>query len=64
MANLESLMNLECLVLTPVQAAEILQVSPEKVYQMALKGTLPGAFKLGGRWAIKRAVMEAWLKGE
>jgi excisionase family DNA binding protein len=50
--------NLE--VLTPEDAAELLQVDPDVVLDLARAGTLPGR-ELGGEWRFARAALLEWL---
>jgi excisionase family DNA binding protein len=47
-------------VLTPAQAAELLQVDEKLVVQLADEGTLPGR-KLGSAWRFTRTALLAWL---
>ena len=49
-------------VLTPAQAAELLQVSEEEVTQVAKAGTLPGR-RIGEQWRFSRPALIAWLAG-
>jgi excisionase family DNA binding protein len=49
-------------VLTPVQAAELLQVSEDEVVELAEAGTLPGR-RIGERWRFSRPALIAWLAG-
>lgn len=42
------------------RVAEIIGVSPSKVYQMVNDGELPGA-KVAGRWSFCEAEIRAWL---
>ena len=49
-------------VLTPTQAAELLQVTEATVVDLAEKGELPGR-KLGEEWRFARAALVAWLGG-
>ena len=50
--------NLE--VLTPQEAAELLQVDSEVVLELARAGELPGR-ELGGEWRFARAALLEWL---
>jgi excisionase family DNA binding protein len=50
--------NLE--VLTPDEAAELLQVDPDVVLELARAGALPGR-ELGGKWRFARAALLEWL---
>lgn len=47
-------------VLTPEQAAELLQVEPAAVIELAQAGELP-ARRIGGVWRMSRAALLAWL---
>ncbi len=47
-------------VLTPDEAAELLQVDPDVVRDLARGGELPGR-ELGGEWRFARAALLAWL---
>lgn len=50
-------------VLTPEQAAELLQVEPAVVVELAEAGELP-ARCIAGAWRLSRAALLAWLAGE
>jgi excisionase family DNA binding protein len=47
-------------VLTPEEAAELLQVDADVVLDLARGGELPGR-ELGGQWRFARAALLAWL---
>jgi excisionase family DNA binding protein len=49
-------------VLTPEQAAALLQVSEDEVVELAEAGGLPGR-RIGGRWRFSRPALIAWLAG-
>jgi excisionase family DNA binding protein len=49
-------------VLTPAQAAELLQVSEDEVVALAEAGTLPGR-RIGEQWRFSRPALIAWLAG-
>ena len=49
-------------VLTPAQAAELLQVGEEAVLALADMGELPGR-RIGDEWRFARAALLAWLAG-
>ena len=49
-------------VLTPDQAAELLQVEPGDVIALAEAGTLPGR-RIGEQWRFSRPALIAWLAG-
>ena len=50
------------LVITPAEARQLLGKTKQNFYRLLNSGEIPGAFKLGGRWAIKRDTFESWLK--
>jgi excisionase family DNA binding protein len=47
-------------VLTPAQAAALLQVDEDAVLALAADGTLPGR-RIGDQWRFARAALVAWL---
>jgi len=49
-------------VLTPAQAADLLQVSEDEVVALAEQGTLPGR-RIGRHWRFARPALIAWLSG-
>jgi len=49
-------------VLTPQQAAELLQVTEDEVLALAEAGTLPGR-RIGEQWRFSRPALIAWLAG-
>jgi len=49
-------------VLTPEQAAELLQVSEDEVVELAQAGEIPGR-RIGERWRFSRPALIAWLAG-
>ena len=49
-------------VLTPAQAAELLQVSEDEVVGLAQEGKLPGR-RIGDNWRFSRPALIAWLAG-
>jgi excisionase family DNA binding protein len=49
-------------VLTPAQAAELLQVSEDEVVALAEAATLPGR-RIGEQWRFSRPALIAWLAG-
>ena len=50
-------------VLTPAQAATLLQVDEDAVLALAAEGRLPGR-RIGDEWRIGRAALVAWLAGD
>ena len=49
-------------VLTPAQAADLLQVQEDEVVALAQAGTLPGR-RIGDQWRFSRPALIAWLAG-
>jgi excisionase family DNA binding protein len=49
-------------VLTPTQAAELLQVDEEELLELAEAGSVPGR-RIGDRWRFSRPALIAWLAG-
>jgi excisionase family DNA binding protein len=49
-------------VLTPAQAAALLQVDEDAVVALAEEGRLPGR-RIGDEWRFARAALVAWLSG-
>ena len=49
-------------VLTPAQAAELLQVAEDEVIELAEAGALPGR-RIGDHWRFSRPALIAWLAG-
>jgi excisionase family DNA binding protein len=49
-------------VLTPAQAAELLQVDEDEVIELAEGNVLPGR-KIGDHWRFSRPALIAWLAG-
>ena len=49
-------------VLTPEQAADLLQVSTDEVVALAEAGTLPGR-RIGEQWRFSRPALIEWLAG-
>jgi excisionase family DNA binding protein len=49
-------------VLTPEQAAALLQVPEQEVVELAEAGRLPGR-RIGDRWRFSRPALIAWLAG-
>jgi excisionase family DNA binding protein len=49
-------------VLTPAQAAELLQVTEDEVLELAKAGALPGR-QIGEHWRFSRPALIAWLAG-
>ena len=47
-----------------IEAAKLLGISRNVAYELAKRGELPGARRLGGRVIVLRAVLEAYLRGE
>lgn len=51
-------------VLTPAEAAKLLQVSESTVKDLARRGALPGAFKTGKSWRINAYVLQRWMRDD
>ena len=49
-------------VLTPEQAAELLQVDEDELIELAEAGSVPGR-RIGERWRFSRPALLAWLAG-
>jgi excisionase family DNA binding protein len=49
-------------VLTPKQAAELLQVEEEELLELAEAGSVPGR-RIGDHWRFSRPALIAWLAG-
>jgi len=46
------------------QAAALLGIGVTAAYRWLERGELPGAVHVGGRWWVRRHVLEAWLSGK
>lgn len=44
------------------QAAGLLAMSYGEAHRRATGGRLPGAYRLGGRWKVRLAVLKAWIE--
>ncbi len=49
--------------LTVEEAAALLRISPKTAKDWARAGELPGAFKIGREWRVKRDELLAWMNG-
>jgi excisionase family DNA binding protein len=49
--------------LTITQASVLLGISRNYAFELAAKGELPGARKLGNRWLVSRRALEAFIDG-
>ncbi len=45
------------------EAARYLGIGRQTAYDLAARGELPGALRLGGRWVVSRKALEEWLEG-
>lgn len=45
------------------EAAELLGISRDLAYDLALRGELPGAFRLGRRWRVSLVKLRAAVHG-
>jgi len=43
------------------EVAAILRIGRTRVYELAQAGELPGAFKVGGQWRVRRREFLAWV---
>ena len=50
--------------MTVEEAAALLGIGRQTAYDLAARGGLPGALRLGRRWVISRKVLDAWLEGK
>ena len=48
-------------VITALEAARLLRIDRDKVYQLLDRGQIPGR-KVGGQWRIRRDRLMAWLE--
>ena len=48
--------------MTVKQVAEALNVSPGTIYERLTAGTLPGAYRVGSAWRVRREALDA-LRG-
>ena len=48
--------------LTIAEVSSALGVSERTIYEMARTGRLPGALRLGGRWLVRRDLLEKALE--
>lgn len=56
--------DIECLTLSIPQAAAILGISDSLAYKQARTGTLPGVFKIGGRFLVSKYKLNLFINGE
>lgn len=45
-------------------AAELLGIGTTTAYDWLRAGALPGAVQVNGRWYVRRAVLEAYVRGD
>lgn len=50
-----------CQTLSLEEAAVVLGVSTTSIYRYVVKGQVPGAFKMLGRWRVSRPALDAFL---
>jgi excisionase family DNA binding protein len=50
--------------LTVAEAARLLGIGRSLAYELARRGELPGALRLGGRIVVSRAALERFLAAE
>ena len=46
------------------EAARLLGVGRQTAYDLAARGELPGARRLGRRWVVSRVVLQSFLEGK
>jgi len=51
-------------ILKPKQVQELLQISEISFYKWVKSGKIPGAFKLGRHWRVKRDRLKAWINSQ
>jgi len=49
--------------LSVAEASDLAGVSEETVYGWVAAGELPGVMRVGGRWYVRRLMLETWLEG-
>jgi excisionase family DNA binding protein len=42
------------------ELAELLDDDPETIRRHIIQGLIPGGFQTGGKWKIRRSIVEAW----
>ena len=47
--------------MTIEEAARLLGIGRQTAYDLAARGELPGALRLGKRWIVSRKKIEVWL---
>jgi excisionase family DNA binding protein len=47
---------------TVEEAADLVGIGRSLAYELAQEGTLPGVRRLGRRYVVSRAVLDAWLE--
>ena len=50
--------------LTVMEAARILGIGRQSAYELARRGELPGVRRLGGRFIVSKAELEAYLSAD
>ena len=55
---------MERITLTIAEVSSALGISERTVYEMARTGRLPGALRLGGRWLVRRDLLETALEAK
>ena len=46
------------------EAAQVLGIARQTAYDLAVRGELPGALRLGRRWVVSRKKLMEWLDGK
>ncbi len=47
--------------MTIEEAARLLGIGRQTAYDLAARGELPGALRMGKRWIVSRKALQAWL---
>jgi excisionase family DNA binding protein len=53
---------LDCKTYSIQEAGELLGIGRSLAYELAQEGTLPGVRRLGRRYVVSRAALDAWLE--
>ena len=56
--------NIEPATLKVEEAARLLGIGRQTAYDLAAKGELPGAKRLGGRIIVSKKILDAFLSGD
>ena len=50
--------------ITVIQLAERLMIPRATAYYLVQRGKIPGAFRVGKHWRLKRAIVDQWIETE